>query len=367
MLNQDILSSPPYKKAALAFIIFALLTGLSCGKRKPPLPPIESVQQRVVISGIQRGNVAVISWTLPDKNAPDKSTLNIKRADIYRLAEPLNAPLTLSEEEFASRSVLISTVPITDSDFARKQIIYTDNLEFAGQPARLRYAVRLVNDSDQKAAFSNFLIVEPTAKVAQNPTSLSAKLSENAVGLNWTNPLNNVDGSTPANILGFNIYRFESEVSNVKLLNNTPVTNNNFDDNSFEFGGNYTYFIRTISLGANGEAVESTDSNTIKVAPKDVFAPSPPNSLTIAAAPKNLSVFFAANDEKDVAGYKIYRTTNINQTKTDWRLLNEELLTANTFQDTNIESGKTYYYYLTAVDKTGNASEPSEIVSETAP
>ena len=40
---------------------------------------------------------------------------------------------------------------------------------------------------------------------------------------------------------------------------------------------------------------------------------------------------------------------------------------ANTFQDTRVESGKTYYYYLTAVDKAGNVSGTSEVVSETVP
>ena len=39
--------------------------------------------------------------------------------------------------------------------------------------------------------------------------------------------------------------------------------------------------------------------------------------------------------------------------------------TQNTFQDTDVESGKTYYYYLTATDKFNNVSDPSEIVSET--
>ena len=176
MLNQFILSTKHKKKAALAFIIFALLIGLSCGKRKPPLPPLEKVQQRLELSGIQRGNLVMLSWMLPDKNADKGSILNIKRADIYRLAEPLNVPLTLSEEEFASRSILISTLPIDASDFSRKQITYADNLEFTAQAVRLRYAIRLVNASGQKAAFSNFLLIEPSSGVARNPTFLTAEV-----------------------------------------------------------------------------------------------------------------------------------------------------------------------------------------------
>jgi len=52
---------------------------------------------------------------------------------------------------------------------------------------------------------------------------------------------------------------------------------------------------------------------------------------------------------------------------TEWTLLTPDLLKTNTFQDTRVESGKVYYYYLTATDKFGNVSKPSEIVSETVP
>ena len=365
MLNQSFLSKTYAKKAALAFMFCALLTGLNCGKRKPPLPPIERVSQRIEISGMQRGNTVALSWTLPDGNAPDNSLINIKRADIYRLAESLNATLIPSEEEFASRSTLISSVPITKADFDRKQFVFNDTLQFAGQPARLRYAVRFVNESGQKASFSNFITIEPTAKLAEEPKSLSAKITEEAILLKWIPPLKNVDGSQPVNFLGYNVYRTEATAT--KLLNSAPVTNDSYPDNFFEFGKKYQYLVRTVSLGSDGNPVESLDSNSVEVSPRDIFSPKPPAAITIAAAPRNLSLFFAVNVEKDVVGYRVYRTTNPNQAKPEWQLLTPEILTTNTFQDSKIESGITYYYYLTAIDSTGNISEPSEIVSETAP
>lgn len=125
--------------------------------------------------------------------------------------------------------------------------------------------------------------------------------------------------------------------------------------------------MRTVSLGNDSEPVESLDSNVLEINPSDTFAPSAPGSITIAAALSNLSIFFAVNPEKDIAGYRIYRSTNPNQSKSEWTLLTPELLKVNTFQDTKVESGKTYYYYLVAIDKAGNISEPSEIISETAP
>lgn len=356
-----------HKKAVLAFIFIALLISAGCGKRKPPLPPVEKVAQRVEISGFQRGNKIQLSWTMAARNAPDGNVLNISRADIYRLTEPANSSSNLSEEEFASRSTLIATIPISDADFARKQMTFTDTLNFAGQSARIRYAIRFANATGQKAGFSNFLVIEPTAKVADVPKDLTFDVTQNSIGIKWNSPTQNIDGSTPANILGFNIYRIDNEKNVQKVLNNSPLTTNEFADKSFEFERNYTYFVRTVSLGSNGEPLESADSVVIKVLPKDNFPPGAPGAVTVAASPNTISIFFASNVENDITGYKVYRSTDRNLPKADWSLLTPQLLTTNTFQDSTVESGKTYFYYLTAVDKFGNVSEISDVVSETVP
>ena len=363
-LNKIILNTRAVNKTALAFIFIALLSFmLACGKRKPPLPPIERVAQRVEITGFQRGNQIRLSWTMPAQNAPDGSILNISRADVYRLAEPLNSTQSLTEEEFASRSTLIATVPIQDSDFARKTLNYIDILEFAGQKIRLRYAVRFVNASGSKAAFSNFLLIEPAAKVANAPSLSPVRVTQDELILSWNRPTTNIDGSTPANILGFNIYRASKDEATAKLLNQTPITVDQFGDSNFEFETNYKYFVRTVSLGTNAEPVESQESKIVEIVPKDTFAPTAPTAITLAASPNTISIFFVANSERDVAGYKIFRSDD----QQNWQLLNPDLLKLTTFQDAKVESGKTYFYYLTAVDKFGNESEKSEIVSETVP
>lgn len=366
MLKLEYLSKTGFKKATLLFLFF-ILVAVNCGKRKPPLPPIEKVIQRVEISGTQRGNIVYLSWNLPSQNAPDGNPLNINRIDIYRLTENPTTPLVLTEEEFASRSILISSLPVTVEDFQRKQIIYKDTLEFAGQNSRIRYAIRFVNASGQKAAFSNFLLIEPTTQIAGSPTSLSYEVKEDAIQIKWDVPKENVDGSKPANVLGFNIYRGDKANETPNIINRSPVQDSFFDDKSFEFGKNYQYFVRTISLGNDGEPIESLDSNVIEVKPIDTFPPSPPTALTIAAAPNNLSIFFVKNSEKDLKGYRIYRTINREIPLINWQLLTKEILTTNTYQDKNVTSGLTYFYFITAEDNAGNVSQPSEIVSETAP
>ena len=348
-------------------MVFALLALSGCGKRGAPIPPKERVLQIVEIAGFQRGNQVVLSWQMPARNAPKGNTLNISRADIYRLAEPANAPLQLSEEEFANRSTLIAALTITDADFALKTLMHKDTLQFAGQAARLRYAIRFVNASGQKAGFSNSLLIEPASKIAAGPNSLAAEPTQDAIHLKWTAPATNIDGSQPVSLLGYNLYRSNSDKEPAQPLNKTPITTTSFDDEFFEFGKDYFYFVRAVSVGTQAEPVESSESNILKFRAEDKFAPAAPSAITVAASPTSISIFWAVNAEKDVAGYKIYRSADAAIPKADWQLLTLELLKTNTFQDTRVESGKTYYYYLTATDVRGNVSVQSEVVSETVP
>ena len=376
-----ILSLNPIKRigvsntARLSLLIgTALLLSVSigCGKRRPPLPPIERVQQRTeLLSGVQRGNQVILSWPAPLRNAPNSSVQSIRRIDVYRLAEKPTAPLPLTEEEFSARSTVIGSVIYDQIKNATGELTYTDQLELAGQPARLRYAVRYVNESGQRAAFSNFLLIEPAGRIAQPPTLLEThkEVTEAGINLTWQPPAANIDGSIPVNLLGYNVYRLDPQNPEVSPnpQNTNLIEGTQFLDKNFKFGDNYRYVVRSVSLGTEGAQVESLNSNAVSISPRDTFAPAVPEPLTLAPAAGRISGFFPANTEADLAGYNIYRSTDPNLPKDKWNKLNSALLTKTTFVDDKVESGKTYYYYVTAVDQTGNESGASGMKSETVP
>lgn len=356
----------PSAFAFLGLVVLAFaMTG--CGKRKPPVPPRETVLQRVELEGFQRGNQVILSWKMPARNAAVGNVLNISRADIYRLVEPASSPLEMSEEEFANRSTLIAALRIADTDFALQTLTHRDILEFAGQAARIRYAIRFVNASGQRAAFSNTLSIEPTAALAGSPSQLKAETTQDFIHLEWQGPVANIDGSTPVSIIGYNVYRSLSDKVPATLLNKTPISDSQFDDAAFDFGKEYFYFVRAVSSGRSAEPVESTESNIFRIQPRDTFPPSPPSSITVAAAPGIVSIFFAINTETDVIGYHIYRSLDPNLPKAEWILLTPEVLKANTYQDRRVEPSTRYYYFVTATDRFGNVSDPSDIVSELVP
>ena len=356
---------------ALCLLSFAF-TFAACGKRRPPQPPVEGVPQRTeLLSGVQRGNQVILSWPAPRRNASDESVQSIRRVDVYRLAEAVNDPLPLTEEEFSARANLIGSVTAEQIAGAAQTLAYTDELSLS-EPVRLRYAVRYVNAAGQRASFSNFLLIEPAASVSQPPAvSQTPEIRENAVIIRWDAPFANVDNTRPANLLGYNVYRSSRSQNEPAQtpLNSRPVNETSFADQTFAFGEEYVYVVRAVSLGTGGEPVESLNSNSVEVKPVDLFKPAPPTGLTLAATPTPLriSVFFAANQERDIAGYNVYRSTDPDLPKDQWTKLNRDLLERTTFQDEAVKSGQRYFYYVTAVDKAVNVSNPSEVQSETAP
>lgn len=362
------------KTSCLLCLFVAALLIAGCGKRRPPLPPIERVQQRTeLLSGAQQGNEVILSWPAPRRNAPNSSVQSIRRIDVYRLAEKPGAPLALTEDEFAARATLVGSVTYEQIQTAGDTLTYKDVLELAGQPTRLRYALRYVNASGQRASFSNFLTIEPAARIAREPTILTPpKVAEDAITIAWQPPTANIDGSTPVNLLGFNIYRTDEAQTEMgsQPINAQLISGTEYADKNFQFGKDYRYIVRAVSLGTGGAQVESLNSNAVSVSPKDVFPPAAPERPSIAApepSSARLAIFFAANKESDIAGYNIYRSTDPDLPKQNWTKLNQTLLTRTTFQDDKVESGKTYYYYVVAVDKAGNVSPPSEVASEKAP
>ena len=274
----------------------------------------------------------------------------------------------MTEEEFAVRSTLVGSVTYDEIKKAGPTLTYTDKLELT-EPARLRYAVRYVNAAGQSAAFSNFFLMEPVARVAAPPAITGKEYSETAITVMWEAPKVNIDGSTPVNLLGYNVYRTTASKveAGQKPLNQDPIATTQYQDKTFKFGEKYTYMVRSVSLGAEGNPVESLDSNTFPLSQDDTYRPSPPERLSIGASPGKLSLFWVANSEPDIAGYLIYRSTDQSLPQNAWTLLTQAVYAKTTFTDENVESGKVYHYYLIAVDNAGNKSLASEVVSETVP
>ena len=341
----------------------------ACGKIGDPLPPIPRAPLIIdELTVAQQGTQLVL--TFPIVRTPRSAKL--QRVDIYRLIEPGDGPPGLTQESFSTRATIIASIEGDEIPLNRSIITHEDSLDVksAIRNSRYRYAVRLVTTGGVAADFSNYAIITPLFDLALPPTSLQAKQSENLIEITWSAPAENVSGTTPANIAAYNIYRrlADSKEPPVKL-NASPLQELRFVDRGFQFGTNYEYIVRGLSLlpgnASLASAIECDASPPLIYTPKDTFPPGAPQSVTIASINGIVSLFWPLNTEPDVVGYNIYRADDDKTPPDKWVKLNLQLHKTASFRDERVQVGKQYFYQITAVDSSGNESPRSTIVSET--
>jgi uncharacterized protein with LGFP repeats len=89
----------------------------------------------------------------------------------------------------------------------------------------------------------------------------------------------------------------------------------------------------------------------------DTTPPAPPQNLTARSGPARVSLGWSANHESDLAGYRVYRRTP------DTRYAAIATSRSNTYTDTSVRGGTTYYYRVKAYDTSGNQSASSNFAT----
>ncbi|MDR8391075.1 T9SS type A sorting domain-containing protein [Aliifodinibius sp. S!AR15-10] len=87
--------------------------------------------------------------------------------------------------------------------------------------------------------------------------------------------------------------------------------------------------------------------------------PATPQNVMAFTGPEGVNVEWTANDEPDLEGYKLYRSTQREFSLNDQSLVTDTL-TQSPFVDTGVNSEQTYYYRFSAYDTAGNESEPTQ-------
>src|SRR5262245_9815418 len=364
-------SEPPRRPVAPSprrLVLLSLFLSVflaACGKVGPPLPPERREQLRTEeLSVEQRGAHLILSF--PFRRT---SKTPLQRVDVYRLIEPLEAPMALPEETFSGRASVVYSIMADDIPLERSGVVYNDALNVKGeqQNKRYRYAVRMFDTVGHSNDFSNYATIEPLLNLALPPAKLAAKQAETQIEIAWDQPEGNMNETSPANVAGYNIYRRQGGSFN--KINAEPLSEPRFADRSFQFGADYQYVVRSLSFkpgsASLSESIESEDSPPLDYTPKDKFPPAPPKPVTIASINKLVSLFWPLSAEPDVVGYNVYRADDENVPPEKWVKLNQELYKTASFRDDKVQVGMKYFYQITAVDSYGNESARSETVSET--
>jgi len=210
---------------------------------------------------------------------------------------------------------------------------------------------------------------------------LKTEVTHPAIVLTWTPPDRTLSGSAPS-ISVYHVYRGVPDPSapagapklKSPLVKIADAQAPPFEDTQFEFGATYVYSVRSVAQYSGGATIESADSNLAEVSPRDTFPPAAPQSLVVVLVPRqgetpaHLELSWAISPETDIAGYNVYRTEQ--EGAAGLRLNGtgaEKLLPTPAFSDMNVQPGHRYFYTVTAVDRAGNESPASAVVSGGVP
>lgn len=351
----------------------------------------------------QAGNTAVLTFTPPRETVERRSLKHAPDIEIYREFSSVGAPSPAAATEPATNAApssappgpaLLVTIPSALVGHYEQdgQIHYTDAWslevlrEHGGDTAA--YIVRASESSKKQSPDSNLAALH--VFVVPNPISdLKGELNHSGVDLTWSAPQQTPVGPAPP-IEEYQIYRFEiSSVSSdeksaaarktvlpfpgakqaARLEQIGTTQTPGYHDAQVSLGATYEYFVRSV-VQNSGESVGSDDSNRLTITVRDVFPPSAPTGLVAVPVPAEhgnaprIDLSWNVNPETEVAGYNVYRSE---QEDTPGARLNSQLLPTPAFGDMSTVAGQRYFYRITAVDRSGNESEPSAVVSAEAP
>ncbi len=370
----------PYRRPSFEFLIsvfvFCLLFG-GCAspgeptERKPPVP--EAVTDLAVE---QSGNNVILTFTLPIETTNHRRLEQPPAVEIYRAIRPVqSAP-------GAAPALLVTIPPAMLANYGSQgHVRYPDPLgpgDFLPQAeTQADYTVRTRISPKKESEDSNVASLR-VFPVADAIADLKSEVTHAAVVLSWTPPQKSPVGPAPA-IVGYRVYRVEAEPGassetpkpkgSLAVIGRPDAASSSFNDTTFEFGKSYVYVVRSLTQTPDGP-LESSDSNTLALTPKNIFPPAAPVGLEVVfvpaqgETPAHLELSWAISPENDIAGYNIYRSEQIGVLGTR---LNAGPLPSPAFRDMNVQPGRTYFYNVTAIDRSGNESPASAPVSGGVP
>lgn len=370
-------------RAWLKFAGIELLFGfwlVGCGAPGEPLPPTPPIPTAITdLSVAQAGDGVMLSFTMPKKSVIGDTLTEIPTMEILR--GTLRADGTPDEKSFQ----VVDTVPgaMMASYTQRGSVHFLDpvppELIQAHPGTIVVYRVRARVTDKKVSADSNDGLVKLFV-VAAAVTDLRADLTERGVELAWTVPERTSAGAPIEGIEEYRIYRGEIDPASAEavlkglshatwkspLVQIASVRNSGYRDTAFDYGKTYVYVVRG-ALRGEGEELESSDSNSVVLTPKDTFPPAAPQGVVAAVLPGPngkilVDLSWSINVEPDVGGYRVYRSERQGERGA---LITNDLLLTPAYQDSTVLPGLHYWYSVTAVDRAGNESVPSEqIVAE---
>lgn len=216
------------------------------------------------------------------------------------------------------------------------------------KPGNYRYTVKGVTFLGTESSPSAEIAI--AVKDLTPPSAIKGfkvERKESEVAMVWT-------ASADNDLKGYNIYKSTDKGKTFQKINALPIDSKAAQFNeklAGDHSGTFQYYVEAFD-----EAGNATPSVKSSVFVPDHVAPEMPKSFAAKSESGKIALSWAANQEKDLAGYRIYRGLK-DDDENSMLLLNVNPQVATTFIDTFPKKAKTKFLYkIAAVDKSFNQS-----------
>ena len=392
-------------------IVLSLWGMVGCASPGEPVERRSPIPTAITdLSAEQSGNNVVLTCTIPRQTVDEKPLQEPPAFEIYRAIHPIVQGLAARP---VSTLALLVTIPsaMVATYAAGGHFRYVDSLTAGDflpnhQQSVADYVIRTRASTKKESAESNRVTL-PIYAAPLPIADLSARATQSAIVLSWSAPHATLTGDVPQ-ITDYRIYRANAQTpasaaavnellapsaesaanlgaaaaagepaspspqppqltSPLVQIGGSPIPE--YRDGDVQEDKTYVYSVRSLTQTPR-KPLESADSNLAVTTLHDVFPPNAPTGLIATPVPAednlgaHIDLSWAINPETDLTGYNVYRSEKAGVSGTR---LNPQLLPTPAFRDMNAVPGQSYYYTVTAVDRTGNESVPSAAVQAGLP
>lgn len=190
------------------------------------------------------------------------------------------------------------------------------------------------------------------------PIAFKTEVTKDEVLLSW-------DAAVEEDCAGYNLYRSFQYDKNFEQINTRIIKTGKttYLDRKLKPETIYWYYVTAVDRSGN----ESGRSYVAPANVRDWLPPNPPQRLRGEVVPGKVLLSWGENQEKDLAGYRIYQA--MEKKAEIYHRLQLEPVVAESFEHSLSSAASTnpYYYKITAVDRSGNESDFSNIIKVKLP
>ncbi len=347
-------------KRIVQVLVLASAAGwlFGCGVQGTPHPPrLERPAKITNLSVVQIGQSLELHFSLPQQTTDgERMTKPLEMEILHSLVPRGTSMPKLPEPEVWTHLIREEWLPYTKDNNVSYSAHLTQREFHDWRGQTLVVGVRTLTRGFRHRALesdpSNFVDV-PIFDVSEAMGGVQCVVTEKALEVQFPPPTKTLSGDPLHDLAGYRVYRSLTGLATTFELRGETATPP-YRDSQFEFGHTYYYQVRA-AFGTPGHVALSDASPAVKVTPKDIFPPVPPQGLQSIYSAGAVELVWAANTEADLAGYNVYRLDSGTPQR-----VNKQLLPTPIFRDTTAAPGKTLIYYVTAVDLSGNESKASK-------